>query len=179
MTKNKDNTWIQTVNGIKFYPLKPTAEDIDIVDIAWSLSNLCRYNGHCQKYYSVAEHSIYVSQHVPKQFAMAGLLHDATEAYIGDIPTPIKAILPDIKHIEYHLLWAISVRFDLGFPLPDIVKKIDLAMLTTEAEQMMQPYADTWPQLIEKPLDIKIQFLSPLKAYYQFLKRYNEIKKGE
>jgi 5'-deoxynucleotidase YfbR-like HD superfamily hydrolase len=85
-----DTCWIQTYSGIKMHPLSPTEEEISIEDIAHALSNLCRFTGHCNKFYSVAQHSVLVSVYSPRDYAMWGLLHDASEAYLNDIARPIK-----------------------------------------------------------------------------------------
>ena len=74
--------WIQTYLGIQFWPLDPRPEEVMLFDIAHSLSNMCRFTGHCREFYSVAQHSVIVSQNVPREDAAWGLLHDASEAYM-------------------------------------------------------------------------------------------------
>lgn len=87
---SQDNSWIQTFSGRQFFPLEPRVEDVCIEDIAHGLSNLCRYAGHCECFYSVAQHCLLVSRVVPREHALRGLLHDASEAYLIDVPRPIK-----------------------------------------------------------------------------------------
>ena len=82
--------WMQTFSGRQFWPMDPKPEDVCILDIANSLGKICRYNGHCKKFYSVAEHSYYVSKYVEPQNALWGLLHDASEAYMCDLIRPLK-----------------------------------------------------------------------------------------
>ena len=82
--------WIQTMSGVIFYPLDPRPEEIRIEDIAHALSHQCRFAGHCREFYSVAEHSVRVSRELPQEFMLWGLLHDASEAYLVDLPRPIK-----------------------------------------------------------------------------------------
>ena len=82
----RNGSWLQTYTGIQFWPLDPRPEEIDIQDIAHALSLLCRFNGHCQRFYSVAEHSVHVSTILAPEFGLWGLLHDAAEAYLSDIP---------------------------------------------------------------------------------------------
>jgi len=93
MNSTRIGDWIETYTGKQFYPLDPYPEDIDVRDIAHALSNLCRFTGHCRAFYSVAEHSIYVSTHVPKTMALQALFHDAPEAYIADISGPLSACI--------------------------------------------------------------------------------------
>jgi uncharacterized protein len=82
--------WIQTYTGKQFWPLSPLPEDIVIEDIAHALSMQCRFGGHVRTFYSVAQHSVHVSLLVEPQYALWGLLHDAAEAYLVDLPRPIK-----------------------------------------------------------------------------------------
>lgn len=170
------DTWIQTRTGRKFYPLKPKHEDINIEDIAWSLSNICRYNGHC-KFYSVAEHSIYASQYLPSKYALEGLMHDAAEAYIGDITTPIKQLLPDVKKIEHGILKCIAEKFKFEYPFHKAIKKVDLGLLATEASQIMNPQVETWPQLTEPPFDLRIKCVRPANAFSIFMRRYETLRR--
>ncbi len=94
------NPTICTVNGsyFNFVDVKPNVIFIDT--IARALSNLCRFNGQIEKFYSVAQHSVLCSYIVPEEFAMQALFHDAAEAYIGDITTPLKILLHDYREIE-------------------------------------------------------------------------------
>lgn len=84
------NRRIRTYTGILFDPFHPKIEDINIYDIAHALSNECRYAGHCSKFYSVAEHSVIISKLCSEENALTGLLHDGSEAYVKDLPRPIK-----------------------------------------------------------------------------------------
>ena len=108
--------WIQTYTGRQFWPLAPQAEHVDIRDIAHSLAMQCRFNGHCRGFYSVAQHSVLVSQVVPPEDALWGLLHDAAEAYISDLPRPLKNTAPEFRAAEHRLLTVILGR--LGCPSP-------------------------------------------------------------
>lgn len=162
--------FIQTYTGNKFWPFDPKPEHVNIYDIAHSLSLLCRYNGHCKKLYSVAEHSILVARSLPKEFKLWGLMHDAAEAYFSDIPTPIKKSLSSIDAIESNIMHAICRAFDMPLEIPKEVEKADHAILVDEKEQVMDKQIH-WNSLdlIKKPLGAKIDFLSPGNAESLFL----------
>src|SRR5438093_1391342 len=105
--------WMQTYSGAKFYPMHPRAEDVDPIDIAHSLSLLCRYNGHLDRFYSVGEHCVLMSQAVGPENALWALLHDATEAYVGDMVRPLKLQQPSFVEAEDRVMAAICERFGL------------------------------------------------------------------
>ena len=176
------NDWIQTFTGKQFFPLEP--ENVDIVDIAHSLSMVCRFNGHCSKFYSVAEHSLRVSYLVPKKFALWGLLHDATEAYIGDIFRPINRImwysndkesfLP-LDEIENHIMKLIATTFLLPWPTPREVLHADMIMLATEKRDLMSSEPSEWMPM-PSPSDQKIlDTLTPDEAEECFLDRFHTL----
>ncbi len=125
--------------------LKPT---IDTRDISHALAHLCRFNGHTHEFYSVAQHSCMVADLVPAEHKLAALLHDATEAYIGDMVRPIKEVMAAYQQME-HVLWLqICVRFDLGPLLPESVQHADLIALATERRDLMPPDPAIWDVLI-------------------------------
>lgn len=123
---------ILTRGGQYFNFLDPSAYRLDIKDIAHGLSNICRFGGHTREFYSVAQHSIYLSHIVPEEDAYAGLMHDCAEAFLGDIPSPLKRRLPDYKRIESIVEAALFEKLGIPFPLPASVKNADLVMLATE-----------------------------------------------
>jgi hypothetical protein len=136
--------WIQTRTGKRFYPANPDPATIDIQDIAHALSNICRYTGHCREFYSVAEHSVRVSNLLRpnRRAALAGLLHDASEAYLADIATPVKTLpaFAEYREIEARLQRVIFSRFGLNpLAIPPSVKQADYAMFVVEARTLMQP----------------------------------------
>lgn len=92
--------WILTSTGKRFDLLEPDADMIDPWDICHSLAHLCRFNGHTREFYSVAQHSCIVAELVPEEHKLAALLHDATEAYLGDITRPLKQWMPDYRGFE-------------------------------------------------------------------------------
>jgi 5'-deoxynucleotidase YfbR-like HD superfamily hydrolase len=107
--------WLQTFTGGEIWPIDPRPEEINIVDIAQALSQQCRYAGHTTRFYSVAEHSVYISREVPAELALWGLLHDASEAYLVDIPRPLKPYMPVYKHWERELMQVIAAKFGLSW----------------------------------------------------------------
>lgn len=163
--------WIQTYSGRKFFPLAPRAQDIDIDDIAHALSFNCRFNGHCRTFYSVAEHSVRVSLAVPREHARWGLLHDAAEAYLTDVPRPAKRHIPQFNQIEDRLLRVIIEHFGLAWPMPAPVKLADDTLLATEQRDLMAPPPDSW-NLRASPLADRITPVSPEKAKAMYLARF-------
>jgi hypothetical protein len=174
MMKRKGD-WIQTYAGRQFWPLDPRPEDICIEDIAHSLANQCRFNGHCSKFYSVAEHCFHVSKAVPWMFSMEGLLHDAAEAYLADVPRPIKPFLAGYKEIEDNILKVIYQKFMVKPGPHKIIKAYDDAILADEAEQIMPNKPASW-KLVEKPLGITLYCWGTDEAAAMFLLRFNELK---
>lgn len=168
--------WLQTYTGRQFWPLRPRGEDIDLLDIAHALSNQCRFAGHTRSFYSVAEHSVYVSRIVPPEWAAVGLLHDASEAYLMDVPRPIKGHLGGYREMEEALMWTVCARFNLtGNPAAwAAVKYADNAMLAAERDQVMGIAPALWGAL-PPAADIAIAMLPPAEARALFLARAHEL----
>ena len=117
--------WIQTHSGKAFYPFAPRPDDIDIEDIAHALAHQCRFGGHVSKFYSVAQHCVLIArvlhaQGFDKRTILAGLLHDATEAYLVDLPSPVKNMLPGYRDAENRLAAVIAEKFDLPPVEPEL-----------------------------------------------------------
>lgn len=134
--------WIYTHTGRKFWPLRPSSTDVDIRDIAHALALKCRYGGHCREFYSVAQHSVLVSQVVEKRGGteteqLYGLLHDAAEAYLADVPSPVKPRLIGFAEAERQVMIAIAARFRLGPWEPEIVKAVDEGIQVDETRALM------------------------------------------
>jgi len=107
-------------------PFNPDPELIGLVDIAHSLSNICRWNGHTMRFYSVAEHCIFVSGLVEsREDKLAALLHDASEAYIADLVRPVKYRMEKYLDLEFELMLVISRKFGFQYPLSVVVKDAD------------------------------------------------------
>lgn len=167
------DAWIQTYIGGQFWPLDPRADDVNLIDIAHALSNTCRYGGHSARFYSVAEHSVYVSRIVP---SLEALLHDAAEAYspFGDVPRPIKHAVPWVVPIEDRIEQAIAEHFGLPWPWSRDVKVADCMLLADEKAALMKPGHD-WG-LPYPATGVKIECWSPRRAEYEFLKRFRELE---
>jgi hypothetical protein len=166
--------WLQTWSGRQFWPLDPRPEEIHIGDIAHALSNACRYGGHCNRFYSVAEHSVLVSQVVPPEHALIALLHDATEAYCVDVPRPLKPALSGYKAIEHGIWLAVAARFGLPGGMPNEVKAADNAVLLAEQAQIMKAPPAPWCTQGE-PAAVTILCLPPMEARALFLRRFHEL----
>jgi len=170
--------WIQTYTGKRFNPADPCPEDIDIEDIAIALSRESRYNGHYSnrncEFFSVAQHLVLVSQVVSSKNALWAVSHDFAEAYIKDIPKPLKELLPDYQKIEKLCEKIIFEKFGLIGEIPAEVKEADVRMLYTERRDLFNEQLK-WSKDI-KPYDFKItEFWSPFEARKKFLKRFNEL----
>lgn len=137
-------SWIQTYNGGRFDFFNMSKEKLDINAIAHALSQVCRFGGHCREFYSVAQHSVYVSQLCKPDNRMAGLMHDATEAYIGDMVSPLKKLVPEFQNYESDLWRVVASQFGIPKKLPDDVKAADLAMLSAEARDLCGADPTTW-----------------------------------
>jgi hypothetical protein len=155
--------------------LRPEDCDFTIDDIAHGLSNVCRFAGQCDPFYSVAEHSFHVSNLVPPEHALAGLLHDAAEAFIGDIAKPLKDLLPEYRVIEHHMEEVVLGRFGIGLPLHPSVKEIDVVMLATEQRVIMKNRDDWNYTRGREPADVIIHCWQPKEAKRMFLRRYREL----
>lgn len=157
--------WQQTYMGGRFWPLTPHVRDVNVRDIAHALSLQCRFGGHCARHYSVAEHSLYVAERVALlatptarfdgdlddvqafvQLVLAGLLHDASEAYVVDVPRPLKSALAGYAEIERGVMRAITEAVGLSADAFDhaLVKRADEELLVTEARDLMREPPEPW-----------------------------------
>lgn len=172
---------IQVHSGILVPVLEPQPEHITIVDIAHALSNLCRFNGHAREFYSVAQHSLLMSKIVPAEDALWGLLHDAAEAYIGDVTRPLKLWLEHVapgalSGVECRLQQVIAARFGLPPCMPASVKRADDVLLATEKRDVLAVTDVPWVALPE-PLPERIRVIDATLAEAAFLARFDELTK--
>jgi hypothetical protein len=174
--------YLQTVSGRFFNPFEPDPAQIDIGDIARALANVCRFGGHCRSFYSVAQHSVIVSELVEQrggdvEDVFAALMHDATEAYLGDMPHPIKHRSPlgeAFKQAEDHLQAVLGEHFNIKPGVKEI-KVADRALLATERRALSGENWH-WPELDGvEPLDIELTAWPPDEAARLFLERFEEL----
>lgn len=193
--------WYQTYTGKVFWVLDPRPEDIDIRDIAHALSLICRFGGHCNKFYSVAEHSIlvhdiyiklistkeYEANPLPKEHRgkalMCALIHDAAEAYVGDFVRPMKMSIPLLKEIETPVQNAVLEKFGLAETMPLIkerVKEADNIALITEKRDVVAPGPGTYKEWsMEKqvePTSTIIPFTQTSEAEDFFLRKFYQLQ---
>jgi hypothetical protein len=186
---------MQTYTGRAFYPMDPQPEDVDIIDIAHALSLICRFGGHCDRSYTVCEHSLLVADIVAHlepndyQAQLWGLMHDSAEAYTGDVIQPIKYSSPEVtaifKQMEDGCLEAIAEALDLPLPMSPIVKRADDLALSLECRDLMQgERAGPWtvgasrsiPPCLADRNKWHVRSLRPAYAEECFLKEYVELK---
>lgn len=164
-----EGPWIETFTGKRFYPLSPRRGDVDIKDIAHALAYKCRYGGHSICFYSVAEHCVALACAVPREHAMAALLHDAAEAYLPDVFAPIKGHLAGFSDIERRVHDVImEALWQPPGDLPPVVKECDKRILHNEREQLF-PYSNNTWTIPGKPLKIRLPLWSPEAAEQEFL----------
>jgi len=177
--------WIRTYTGSDFDYNDIEHQKINILDIAHALSNICRFSGHTRQFYSVAQHCVLVSKYVyinsnvlsPKdvlELGLCALLHDASEAYLQDLPRPLKVMLTDYKGMEEKLEKRIAEYFGieqiLSDPFKSIIKEVDIRMCVTEAICLHQ-YDYTWSDQMD-PYFTTMEVWSPEKANLMFLEEY-------
>jgi len=178
------NSETQLFGGNIVDVLSPKVEDVDIYQIAHALAYQCRFNGNTRKFYSVAQHSLLVSCFLPNELALHGLLHDAHEAIIGDISTPMKKSIDEVVGIRNSVntiadKWDIVIfdKFGLSIPTEEehkLIKEADLRALETEVSYLMGS-CKFWTSS-------KMNYfrcLKPKKACKEFLKMFFLLYKGE
>jgi 5'-deoxynucleotidase YfbR-like HD superfamily hydrolase len=138
--------WFQTISGRQFWPLDPSADEVDTLDIAWGLAHSCRYNGHCFRFYSIAQHSVLVARLVDTQdneVRFAALMHDAAEAYVGDMIRPLKLDMPEYKRVEKLVEEVIEQHYDIliGVAERKLIKQADTLALGLERTVLVRKRA--------------------------------------
>lgn len=176
---DRKGDWAQIYSGKKFWPLDPKPEEVDLKDIAHSLALQCRFNGHTNSFFSIAQHSVLVSKIVSPEQALAGLFHDAAEAYTGDIVSPLKRFLPpEFKEIEMAIEKVIFEHFGIKNVNHIEIKRADKIALFTERRDVMSKSPAIWnDEGLFEPYPEKIIPLGPEEAEKEFLERYEELIK--
>jgi hypothetical protein len=180
LEKYKDSAWMETYTGRQFYPANPRIQDFTIFDIAHALANKCRYNGHSAKFYSVAEHCVklalmarHLKHDVKTQFWF--LMHDASEAYLPDVPRPIKHFFPDLIKMEHHCDALIREWCGLGHDMPPLIKEWDSRIIVDERRQLLLPSGNKWQVDDLQPLGLELHGHDPFDAQFRFLQAYQVI----
>lgn len=173
-------SWLGTNSGQVINLLDPDPDSITIEDIACGLSKNCRFNGQLKQWYSVAEHSIHVMALVPDHLKKQALLHDATEAFICDVPTPLKRMLGDTYHqIEQRLAAAIGKKFNVSLTeLHPTVMQADRIMVVTERDALTenpQNWGPDYEDVIRYPNFQRYRH-TPRSAEVAFLSMWDKVK---
>ena len=171
--------WIQTYTGARVNLLDPNPADIHVEDIATGLSSIARFYGHTDTRHvlSVAQHSIKMSFMVSPQNAPWALFHDSAEAYTGDFHRPLKKLLPFIHDIEMRILWAVTQRFGLPWPIPDEIAQADNTLAAWEARDLMRPSL-ILPADVAPPADTHTQPYDRDTAHQEFIRRFDDLNRN-
>ncbi|MDN7652410.1 hypothetical protein QZM62_03100 [Burkholderia multivorans] len=167
---------VLTFSGGLYNLLDPELSQISILDIAHSLSNICRFGGHSRVFYSVAQHSVLVSMSVRMDLQFDALMHDAAEALVGDVPKPLKLLLPDYQAIEKKVESALFSHFGITYPLASEIKIADKRVLHTELRDLTFNEPSNWDELRDfAPLPERIVPLNPAQARNLFMERFSSL----
>lgn len=176
----RNGDWLQTYGCNQMFPLDPREDEICIDDIAHALSNICRFNGHTRRFYSVAEHCCHVADLMPSWSKFEGLMHDASEAYLCDLPRPLKrsqGFAEKYLGAEDRLMRVIAKKYGFQYPMSINVKDGDNRLLATEADQLMSPIHPEWKDHYDKVPNLLLPCWSPEEAKKEFYKRFEEYQK--
>lgn len=173
----RDGEFFFTYTGVQFWPLDPRIEDINIEDIAHALAHTCRWGGHARQFYSVAQHSVVCSHYAKAEHKFIALMHDAAEAYTGDVKRPLKYAMPNLMEIEHRIWLLICEKFNLDTIVPHEVKEIDDRALLSERNGLIDLSRNSaeWPidRLGLTPLPFEPRGQEPEVAKYAFLDYFN------
>lgn len=175
-------TYITTHSRRQFSLTQPDAHDVRLLDIAHALAHLCRFTGHVPRPYSVAEHSVHVAELVRERSEdpyqeLCALLHDATEAYLGDVSAPAKALLPDYRALEDRVWHVIARRYSLERINWDLVKAADVQLLVDEGTAFFGPeVVERWGLATSTPrLTWTPQYWTPEEAMRHFVNAFQSL----
>jgi hypothetical protein len=182
-TKYKAVSYVETYTGRAFFPLEPQVKDVSIIDIAHHLSNQCRYSGAPSSFYSTAQHCCLLADFVQKRWGtpldcLQILMHDAAEAYLVDMPRPVKQFMPQFRDWDHAIQMCVRSWLGLdGVPIPTWQDELDSRIIVDERAQVMSDSGNDWGHDLE-PLGIEITPWAPVLAEQQFLIRYAAYSKG-
>lgn len=179
---NRIGDWQETYTGI-FYTLDPRVEEVHLEDIAHGLSQICRFTGQCKHFYSVAQHCLNVYRNLKdkgydEKIQLIGLLHDASEVYICDLPKPFKVELPNYKVIEEKIERVIYEKFVLEFPneeIHKIIKAADNEILYNEVENLMNNIGHWTEKYPHRKLNIDTKFRDMTEVEQEYLETVNQL----
>lgn len=166
---------ILTSNGDYFLFNSPEQYDFPIEVISNALSKICRFTGHTSEFYSVAQHSVLVSEMVPRKYAFQGLMHDAHEAFTGDMVSPLKKLIPEYVILEKKIESELRLRYSLPESLHESIKIADIKLLMSERRCLFPYRSDDnlhWPSVMST---IDIKPMNHNEAYFYFLNRYKAL----
>jgi len=184
MAQQAVNPFLFGTRGSLIHPLNPVLEEIDMHDIVVSISNTCRYGGRVSSFYSVAQHSTVMSfwaeelhESISTDIVKAALLHDAAEGWIGDIPTPIKKLWPQIDEVEKQIAKLVFEMHDVDPDLFDCeeIAELDNIMFNTECRDVLVASSPPTPHLCIPPEMVTINPQMPPSAFSNFKMRYNQV----
>lgn len=167
--------FMQTATGRKFWPMDPRADEVFIEDIAHALSMQCRYAGHCLRFYSVAEHCVLMARKLRWEgvdVALWALLHDSSEAYLVDVPRPVKPYLDGYKAAEAKVMAAICDRYGLAHDMPAVVHDADNRIIADELVNLVKM---EWHGKHNNPLGVELRYWSPEEAKIEFMATFQAL----
>ncbi len=175
-----NSPYVSTFLGNRFFLTRPHIDDVAIEDIAHGLAYQCRFNGQTSTFYSVAQHSLMVMSLVPATLQFQALLHDAAEAYLGDMVKPLKHLFPEFSVIESRVMEIIGQRYAIDLShLDPAIKRADLIALATEKRDLMPHSTEAWSYLEGiDPLPDVIEPMGPQAAKNAFLNAFATLLRG-
>lgn len=173
-------SWIQTRSGKPFTLLDPDPDSIEIEDIAHALSQLCRFTGHTSSFMSVAQHSVIVASLLDDAERFNGLMHDAPEAYLGDVSRPLRELLPEYLLIENGVWAVMAAKYGLSPTLSAAVKEADNISLMWERRDLLGQPVASWARWVDEETIAKVPSTrldtwSPQQARHAFLDTFHEL----
>lgn len=175
--KGAKKGWMETYTGKRVNPLELKPSDICIKDIAHALSLICRYNGHCGRMYSVADHSIRVARMLEGSgWELGALMHDSAEAYLGDVIRPLKHLFPEVVEAEHIALNTIFEKYgiDLNLRASQSIRDMDNILIATEARDLMKSGGKGWQNMPEPLPDVLVPYYDPPWVEKLFIKKFKE-----